>query len=105
MAEASDPIPNFTFTIPSLHDDATLHCRIYHPFSTNGHPKSSHSDKTKGCILAHPYAPLGGCYDDPVVLCLVEELFKQDVIVGTFNFRYTYFTMNRNGDEAALTSS
>ena len=88
MAGASDP--TFTFTIPSLHDDAALNCRVYHPFSTESQSKKSSQLNTRACILAHPYAPLGGCYDDPVVLCLVEELLRQHIIVGTFNFRFVH---------------
>ncbi|TDZ19089.1 hypothetical protein Cob_v008008 [Colletotrichum orbiculare MAFF 240422] len=37
--------------------------------------------------MAHPYAPLGGCYDDPVVGIVAAELLKQGFVVGTFNFR------------------
>jgi alpha/beta superfamily hydrolase len=39
-------------------------------------------------IVAHPYAPLGGCYDDPVVASMGNALLDAGYIVGTFNFRY-----------------
>ena len=81
--------PNLSFTIPSIHDDITLDCRVYNP------PASAFSDlsgskpwKARGAVITHPYAPLGGSYDDPVVLGVVGELLQQHFVVGTFNFRY-----------------
>ena len=38
-------------------------------------------------MVAHPYAPLGGCYDDWIVLAVVEECMQKGLVVGTFNFR------------------
>src|SRR5438309_7504 len=73
------------FTIPSIHDDTTLDCRLYHP---KQQPESDLLDATKAAIVAHPYAPLGGCYDDPVVASIGKVLLKAGYIVGTFNFRY-----------------
>ena len=35
-----------------------------------------------------PYAPLGGCYDDPVVQAVGTEIVKKGFVLGTFNFRY-----------------
>jgi alpha/beta superfamily hydrolase len=37
--------------------------------------------------VAHPYAPLGGCYDDPVVNFIGAQLLQAGYVVGTFNFR------------------
>jgi len=37
--------------------------------------------------VTHPYAPLGGSYDDPVVVSALSEILKQGFVVGTFNFR------------------
>ena len=80
-----DIVPAFAFSIPSLQDDTSLECRIYHPqHGVAGYPWR------KAAVVAHPYAPLGGCFDDPVVLCLVDELIDNDYVVGTFNFRYKY---------------
>jgi hypothetical protein len=42
--------------------------------------------------VAHPYAPLGGCYDDPIVDIVASTILKQGFIVGTFNFRHVPFT-------------
>lgn len=83
------PVPAFNFTIPSIHDDTTLQCRIYHPlkFLHNGAFGQSEWRK-KGAIIAHPYAPLGGCYDDPVVQAAATEILKKGFVVGTFNFRW-----------------
>lgn len=78
------PIPTFSFTIPSIIHHSTLECRIYTPTFEIA---IGVGWGTKAAILAHPYAPLGGCYDDPVILCLVEEMLKREVVVGTFNFR------------------
>lgn len=38
--------------------------------------------------MAHPYAPMGGCYDDPIVEAVTSRLLKNGFLVGTFNFRY-----------------
>ncbi|KAF4479172.1 hypothetical protein CGGC5_v011766 [Colletotrichum fructicola Nara gc5] len=37
--------------------------------------------------MAHPYAPLGGCYDDPIVDIVAGTLLRHGFLVGTFNFR------------------
>lgn len=83
------PEPLYTFTIPSVHDDITLDCRLYHPNILNK-PADSNSDTTwrkSGIIVAHPYATMGGSYDDRVVGIAVDEFLKAGWIVGTFNFR------------------
>lgn len=78
------PSPTFIFTIPSIHDDTTLNCRLYVP----------HKDlilhgirPPKAAIIAHPYAPLGGCYDDPIVESVGFVLWRAGYVIGTFNFR------------------
>ena len=98
------PEPIYSFTIPSLHDDMALKCRIYHPATTTpanddrndavggllgggNRVSSSSSNTAKAAIVAHPYAPMGGTYDDPVVMAVVEELVGLGFVVGTFNFR------------------
>ncbi|KAF3000715.1 hypothetical protein E8E13_003005 [Curvularia kusanoi] len=80
------PEPHYSFTIPSIHDDTTLDCRIYHPdvLDTNG---VSLRWRKRGVIMAHPYAPMGGSYDDRVVSIVVDEMLQAGYIVGTFNFR------------------
>ena len=80
------PEPTFSFTIPSIDDATSLECRIYSP------PHSILSSKDlvwhpRGAVIAHPYAPLGGCFDDPVVLSAVTEILEEGFVVGTFNFR------------------
>lgn len=80
------PEPALTFTLPSLHDGLTLDCRVYHPQSLSASPKSPPWRK-HGAIVAHPYAPLGGCYDDPVVDIVAGTLLQCGFVVGTFNFR------------------
>ncbi|KAE8382937.1 hypothetical protein BDV26DRAFT_277636 [Aspergillus bertholletiae] len=74
--------PTHSFTIPSLHDETQLDCRLYLPSTSSLQPET-----IRGAIVAHPYAPLGGCYDDPVVSFVGGELLKNGYIVGTFNFR------------------
>lgn len=76
--------PTFSFTIPSLYDGIRLECRLHHPAPERG----AQSRFTNAIIIAHPYAPLGGCFDDPVVGVVGEELLKMGWIVGTFNLRY-----------------
>jgi len=76
------PEPSLSFTIPSIHDDTTLDCRIYIPIAYND------NTTRRGAIIAHPYAPLGGCFDDPVVEAAAVVVLKAGWIVCTFNFRY-----------------
>lgn len=76
--------PHFTFTIPSVHDDTLLSCRLYLP---RKHFVSGEGQAPKAAIVAHPYAPLGGCYDDPVVNSVGVLLSRAGYVVGTFNFR------------------
>jgi len=81
--------PAFSFTIPSLHDDISLDCRIYHPkdFSATLGRATEKSHSLLGAVVAHPYAPLGGSFDDAVVLAVARCLLKEGFVVGTFNFR------------------
>ena len=78
------PKPTSSFTIPSIHDDTELECRLYHPKSIN---LGGNCTRRKGAIVAHPYAPLGGCIDDPVVNFVGEAILKQGYVLGLFNFR------------------
>lgn len=83
------PPPTISFTIPSIHDDLVLQCRIYHPVCLAPTLISHLSEwKNQAAIVAHPYAPLGGCYDDPVVNVVAAEILNRGFIVGTFNFRF-----------------
>jgi hypothetical protein len=81
------PAPTLTFTIPSIHDDTVLDCRVYFPPTFLSQPNDKLSWRKKAATVAHPYGPLGGCYDDPVVEIVVSQLLKEEFIVGTFNFR------------------
>ncbi|KAK5740015.1 hypothetical protein LTR17_004912 [Elasticomyces elasticus] len=78
--------PAYTFTLPSIADDTTLECRIYHPHGLDEN-LLRRSSTLKGAVVAHPYAPLGGCYDDPVVMAVTQSLVERGYIVATFNFR------------------
>ncbi|CAG8412488.1 unnamed protein product [Penicillium salamii] len=81
------PIPSFSFNIPSVYDGRKLQCRIFLPAGyQNIQPRPR--SQIRGAIVAHPYAPLGGCYDDPVVDFVSHELLDAGFIVGTFNFRW-----------------
>lgn len=77
-----------TSPLPSLHDSTLLTIRLYHPHPhphpTNSTPKSP----TKAAVLSHAYAPLGGSYDDPVILSLVDTLLEEGSVVCTFGFRF-----------------
>ncbi|KAK5092462.1 hypothetical protein LTR70_005423 [Exophiala xenobiotica] len=76
--------PSANFTLPSLYDDLELNGRLYFPRSQCEHEE----DRPRGCaVFAHPYAPLGGCYDDPVVNSVGSLLVGNGFIVVTFNFR------------------
>ena len=76
--------PTFTFTIPSVHDDTILNCRLY---VSRKQLSIGHTHAPKAAIVAHPYAPLGGCYDDPIVDNVGGVLLKAGYMLGTFNFR------------------
>jgi alpha/beta superfamily hydrolase len=84
------PEPQYSFTIPSIHDDTTLDCRIYHPDDLEQvtDVAAGSSWGKRGIVMAHPYAPMGGSYDDRIVGIVVDEFLKAKWIVGTFNFRY-----------------
>lgn len=54
------PPPTLIFTIPSIHDDLVLDCRVYHPTCLAPTKVSQVEDwRKKAAIVAHPYAPLG----------------------------------------------
>ncbi|DAA77890.1 TPA_exp: Uncharacterized protein A8136_5593 [Trichophyton benhamiae CBS 112371] len=80
------PKPTHQFKIPSVYDGVLLQCRIYHPDYAQGTDRNT-VYKTKGAMIAHPYAPLGGCYDDPVIAVVASELLRAGYVVGTFNLR------------------
>ncbi|KAE9366972.1 hypothetical protein N431DRAFT_385062 [Stipitochalara longipes BDJ] len=82
------PSPTLSFTIPSIHDDTVLQCRVYHPACLAPTSISQFTPwNKKAAIVAHPYAVLGGCYDDPVVDLVSSTILEQGFLVGTFNFR------------------
>jgi hypothetical protein len=85
------PEPEYSFTIPSVHDDVPLNCRVYHPAIWSEQrpstPDVTSQWRTNGIVMAHPYAPMGGSYDDRVVGMIVDEFLQAGWIVGTFNFR------------------
>jgi len=83
------PLPTICFTIASIRESTELECRIYHPEALvhSRRPVSNDIDSRRGAIIAHPYAPLGGSFDDPVVLTTVSALLRRGFVLGTFNFR------------------
>ncbi|KAI1204129.1 Alpha/Beta hydrolase protein [Annulohypoxylon truncatum] len=82
------PRPSLSFTLPSLHDNTKLDCRIYHPACLNGPlGPSDTSWRQHAAVVAHPYAPLGGSYEDPVVHLVANTLLNLGFVVATFNFR------------------
>ncbi|KAJ8070131.1 hypothetical protein OCU04_000523 [Sclerotinia nivalis] len=82
------PPPTLSFTIPSIHDNSSLECRIYHPACLVPTSISQAIPwRKRAAIVAHPYAPLGGSYDDAVVDLVASTVLKEGFVVGTFNFR------------------
>ncbi|KAL8993407.1 MAG: hypothetical protein Q9169_006369 [Polycauliona sp. 2 TL-2023] len=97
------PKPTYEFSIPSIHDDTALACRIYTAFDgplelrrppATGRAliRISQANKPtkrllKGAVIAHNYPRGGGSYDNSVVLRAVRKLLDEEIIVGTFNFR------------------
>jgi hypothetical protein len=78
------PLPTYTFTIPSVHDDTSLNCRLYVPRKKL---LLKEGTRLQASIIAHPYAPFGGSYDDPIVDSVAALLLKAGYVTGTFNFR------------------
>ncbi|KAI8958053.1 Alpha/Beta hydrolase protein [Daldinia sp. FL1419] len=84
------PRPDLSFTLPSIHDNTKLDCRIYHPIRSNQNQTLAPSDPSwprHAAVVAHPYAPLGGSYDDPIVHLVASILLHLGFVVATFNFR------------------
>jgi hypothetical protein len=81
------PRPALTFTLPSVHDGTPLDCRVYHPHALAA-SASSPPWRRHAAVVAHPYAPLGGCYDDPIVDIVATVLLRLGFLVATFNFRF-----------------
>ncbi|KAF2021961.1 hypothetical protein BU24DRAFT_384313 [Aaosphaeria arxii CBS 175.79] len=85
------PEPHYSFTIPSIHDDTPLDCRIYHPSILlqvhSGATEDHKRWRRRGIVMAHPYAPMGGSHDDRIVGIVVAEFLALGYVVGTFNFR------------------
>ena len=79
-------LPDYAFTIPSIHDDVSLDCRLYHPRKR----EDSSATFKHAAIVAHPYAPTGGSADDPVVGAVVRVLLDTGYIACTFSFRYRH---------------
>ncbi|KAK5659195.1 hypothetical protein OQA88_1286 [Cercophora sp. LCS_1] len=98
------PEPTLTFTLPSLHDALPLDCRVYHPHSLSASPRAPPWRK-HAAIVAHPYAPLGGCYDDPVVDIVAGNLLRLGFLVGTFNFRGAHGSAGRTSWTAKAESA
>ncbi|KAK3291903.1 uncharacterized protein B0H64DRAFT_408374 [Chaetomium fimeti] len=88
------PTPSLTFTVPSLHDGLPINCRIYHPRSLAALTDAP-TWRKHAAIIAHPYAPLGGCYDDPIVDIVAGTLLHLGFLVGTFNFRGAHGSAGR----------
>ncbi|KAI1818243.1 Alpha/Beta hydrolase protein [Poronia punctata] len=75
------PQPSLSFTLPSIHDKTRLKCRVYHPDPPQQQPFKH------AAVVAHPYAPMGGCYNDPIVDLVAGTLVQLGFVVATFNFR------------------
>ncbi|KAF2856822.1 hypothetical protein T440DRAFT_382503 [Plenodomus tracheiphilus IPT5] len=88
---------HYSFTIPSIHDDTTLDCRLHHPehLSRPAGDGGGVPWRSRGIIMAHPYAPMGGSYDDRVVGIVVDGFLRAGWIVGTFNFRGAHGSKGR----------
>ncbi len=80
------PEPTLRLTLPSIHDNTPLSCRVYHPLSLSPSLKAPRWEKHIA-IVAHPYAPLGGCQDDHIVTATASTLLRLGFMVATFDFR------------------
>ncbi|WXC52374.1 hypothetical protein QX201_012032 [Fusarium graminearum] len=88
------PEPTITLSIPSINNGTLLDCRIYHPLSLAANPEAPTWLK-HAAVVAHPYAPMGGCYDDPVVGAVAAQLLRKGFLVATFNFRGAHGSAGR----------
>lgn len=82
------PRASLSFTIPSIHDQTNLDCRVFHPTRLTNPSPSDPRWNRHIAIVAHPYAPLGGCFDDPIVDLVGGTLLHLGFMVATFNFRF-----------------
>lgn len=80
------PDPALTLSLPSIHDGTIIDCRIYYPASLLSSPRAP-PWRRHAAVFAHPYAPMGGCYDDPLLDVAASQLLRSGYLVGTFNFR------------------
>lgn len=89
------PPPTLSFLLPSLHDEARLACRIYHPalLEEAGHGHVIQPWRRNAAVVAHPYAMMGGSYDDRIVSLIAGTLLHAGYVVATFNFRYVVHRM------------
>ncbi|KAI0452647.1 Alpha/Beta hydrolase protein [Xylaria acuta] len=81
------PRPYLSFTLPSIHDNTQLDCRVYHPPCLIDMSHSNALWSGHAAVVAHPYAPLGGCFDDPIVDLAAGTLLQLGFLIATFNFR------------------
>ncbi|KAF5850983.1 hypothetical protein GGP41_010618 [Bipolaris sorokiniana] len=91
------PEAHYSFSIPSIHDDTTLDCRIYQPDALlrPDNPDDIAKWSRKGIVMAHPYAPMGGSFDDRIVGIVIDEFLHAGFIVGVFNFRGAHGSKGR----------
>ncbi|KAI0203475.1 Alpha/Beta hydrolase protein [Astrocystis sublimbata] len=81
------PRPCLSITLPSVHDSTQLDCRIYHPSYLRDPSRTDVQWLGHAAVVAHPYAPMGGCFDDPIVDVAAGTLLQLGFLVVTFNFR------------------
>lgn len=108
--------PPLTLKVPSLYDSLLLETRIHLPSTSTRVTGPGVTGKGEGegdgelsfgqrelesvqytcgndagvvkvAVVAHPYAPLGGNFDDHVVVNVMKVLVQNGWVVGTFNFR------------------
>lgn len=81
--------PALSLTLPSIHDNTILDCRVYHPRSLSPSSGAPRWDK-HAAVVAPPYGPLGGSYDDPIIDVVAGTLLRLGFVVATFNFRCAF---------------
>ncbi|KAI3322632.1 hypothetical protein HD806DRAFT_108877 [Xylariaceae sp. AK1471] len=81
------PRPCLSFTLPSIQDNTKLDCRVYHPRCLRDPSRPGTPWSRYAAVVAHPYAPLGGCFDDPIVDVIAGTLLQLGFLIATFNFR------------------
>ncbi|CAG8456023.1 9290_t:CDS:2 [Paraglomus brasilianum] len=76
--ETQETLLTERISIPSVHDNKLLETRVSY---------LNHVGALKAVIISHPYGPLGGNFNNNVVVAIEEFFLGKDYLTLAFNFR------------------